>query len=268
MRLSYGCMKTQRLSSLRPALDLPALQASLRRTPEATSSGKSWYEMKALSKDEAEVFIYDEVGIWGVTASDFVRDLADIKAKSIHLRINSPGGDVFDGVAIYNAIKRHSAEVTVYIDGLGASIASVIAMAGDKVLMSPHAQMMIHEASGFAMGNAADMRKLADILESISANIASIYAERAGGTAAEWRDRMFAETWYSDQEAVDAGLADAILGKEDAVKNVRDQAPTPAPEPPAPEPAPRTEPTSKPIDWKAVFQEAVELAEEDLFAPV
>lgn len=235
------------------------------RPQQVNPEGRTWYSIRNVTRDEAEVFIYDEIGVWGVTASDFIRDLQDIKAKSISLRINSPGGDVFDGVAIYNALQRHPAEVTAYVDGMAASAASFIAMAGKTVMMSPHAQMMIHDAAGFAMGNAGDMRKLADILDSISNNIAGIYADHAGGTSDEWRERMLPETWYTDQQAVDAGLADGIVGKEPVENRVRNEAPQPTPEP-EPEPEEEPAPESKPVDWKAVFQGAVEMAEDQLFA--
>src|SRR5690606_8034659 len=103
---------------------------------------------------------------------------------------------------------QHQAHVTVIVDSLAASIASVIAMAGDRVVMAKNATMMIHDGHGLSIGNAADMREMADLLDKVSDNIASVYAERAGGDVAEWRERMRAETWYSADEAVSAGLAD------------------------------------------------------------
>jgi len=262
-------MTQKRFISLRPETDLPSIQATFARQniPPATGEAKSWYSIRNVSRSEAEIMIYDEIGFWGVTASDFIRDLADIKASTINLRINSPGGDVFDGVAIYNAVKRHTAEVNVFIDGLAASAASFIAMAGDKVSMSPHSQMMIHEASGLAIGNAEDMRKLADMLDKTSDSIAAMYAERAGGDVTEWRARMKDETWYSDQEAVDAGLADEVLGSSGAPpanKTAKNEAPLPEP---VPEPEPE-EPSSdpKPIDWAALMDSLADEAEDDIFA--
>lgn len=256
----------QRVISLRPQTDLPSISASFQRPalPES-SEPKSWYSIRNVSRSEAEVTIYDEIGFFGVTAADFIRDLADIKASTINLRINSPGGDVFDGVAIFNAIKRHTAQVNVFVDGLAASAASFIAMAGDKVLMSPHSQMMIHEASGLAIGNAEDMRKLADMLDKTSTSIADIYAERAGGTTAEWRARMKDETWYSDHEAVAAGLADEVIGSSGpAPANVKNEAPSPEPEPDpvAPPEEPSTEP--EPVDYSNLFADLQREAEEAL----
>lgn len=170
-----------------------------------------WYKITNSSGDgPATVHVYDEIGYWGITASDFVRDLSAVTASEIELHLNSPGGDVFDGIAISNALRQHRAQVTVYVDALAASIASVIAMGGDRIVMTPGSQMMIHDGLCLCIGNAADMRETADFLDQQSDNIASIYAARAGGTAAEWRARMTAETWYTAEEAVAAGLADEV----------------------------------------------------------
>jgi ATP-dependent Clp endopeptidase proteolytic subunit ClpP len=171
------------------------------------------YKIRNSTEDSSvtEILLYDEIGGWfGVMASDFAKDLQDVNTSEIHLRINSPGGDVFDGIAIMNALKRHKAKVTTFVDGIAASAASFIAMAGDEIVMSRNAEMMIHDAWGLAVGNAADMRDLADRLDASSENIASIYADRAGGTTKQWRSAMEAETWYSDKEAVAAGLADRV----------------------------------------------------------
>lgn len=174
----------------------------------------SWYEIKNLSAETVNIAIYDEIGFWGVTASDFVNELKGVSAQNIQLSINSPGGDVFDGLAILNSLRQHPATVNVVIDGVAASAASFIAMAGDSVKIAPQAMMMIHDASGLVMGNAQDMQEMAALLEKTSDNIASVYAQRAGGTQEEWRTAMKAETWYTDQEAVDAGLADEILSED------------------------------------------------------
>lgn len=181
--------------------------------------GKSdWYKITNRA-DVTEISIYDEIGYVGVTAGDFIRDLGTVKSSKISLRLNSPGGDVFDGIAIMNALRNHSAEVTVHIDGLAASIASVIAMGGDHIVMARNAQMMIHDAFSIAVGNATDMRKTADLLDKASDNIASIYAERTGTDTDVWRGLMKDETWYSAEEAVDAGLADEVAGSASKSKN-------------------------------------------------
>lgn len=174
----------------------------------------SWFEIKNLSAETVNIAIYDEIGAWGVTASDFVNELKGVNAQNIQLSINSPGGDVFDGLAILNSLRQHPANVSVVVDGVAASAASFIAMAGDSVKIAPQAMMMIHDASGLVIGNAQDMQEMSALLEKTSDNIANVYAQRAGGTQEEWRTAMKAETWYTDQEAVDAGLADEILSED------------------------------------------------------
>jgi ATP-dependent protease ClpP protease subunit len=169
-----------------------------------------WYRITDSAADVAEVYVYDEIGFFGVSAADFVRDLAGVSAPRIDLHLNTPGGSIFDGIAIYNGLRHHPARVTSIVDSLAASIGSVIAMAGDEIVMAEHSQMMIHDGLGMAIGNADDMRETAELLERQSDNIAGIYAARAGGTPGQWRERMRAETWYTDAEAVRAGLADRI----------------------------------------------------------
>lgn len=203
---------------------LPISNRSASPAPERVAhfgqeSKDSWYNIamkKKGGKTTAEVLIYDEIGIWGVTAKDFVKELSAVEADEIKLRINSPGGDVFDGVAIYNALRMHSAPVSVQVDGLAASAASFIAQAGDEVVMLRGSELMIHDASAFAWGNEQDMLKTAEILGKISNSIADIYAQRAGGDTKTWRDIMREEMWYSPEEAVAAGLADSTLDVEDS----------------------------------------------------
>jgi ATP-dependent protease ClpP protease subunit len=171
---------------------------------------RSWYRItNQADSDEAEVMLYDEVGGWfGATADQFIADLKQVTSPNLRVRINSPGGSVFEGIAIANALRSHSANVTVQVDGIAASIASVIAMAGDRVEMAPNTMLMIHDASGLCMGDAADMEEMAELLDLISDNIADAYASKAGGTRDDWRARMKAETWYLPEDAVNAGLAD------------------------------------------------------------
>ena len=175
-----------------------------------------WYQVKAQAGGPTLVHIYDEIGYFGVTAQDFVSDLAKVQGD-IELHLNTPGGEVFDGIAIYNALKPR--QPAVVVDSLAASIGSVIAMAAapGKLAVAKNATMMIHDGLGMAIGDAADMRKMADLLDQASGNIASIYADRTGQPAAQWREAMRAETWYVGQEAVDAGLADTVQGAEPAV---------------------------------------------------
>ncbi len=178
---------------------------------------KSWFRIEAKADDAATVFIYDEIGTWGVTASDFTRELSAVKANAITLRVNSPGGDVFDGIAIYNALREHPATVTAQVDGLAASIASIIAMAGDEIVIAKNAFFMIHNAWAFAGGGAEDMRKMADVLDKIDTTLVKTYADRTGQTQKAIRQMMADETWLTADESVMLGLADR-LADEVAVK--------------------------------------------------
>jgi ATP-dependent protease ClpP protease subunit len=175
---------------------------------------KSWYSVKnTLATDDGppEVLIYGEIdSYFGVSAADFVRDLAKIDAPEITVRINSIGGDAFDGVAILNALRGHDATITVVVDGIAASIASVIAMAGDQIVMNQNSQMMVHNAWAVSIGDANDMARTADMLGRQNTNIASIYAARAGGTVEDWLAVMDEETWMTADEAVESGLADRV----------------------------------------------------------
>lgn len=184
--------------------------------------GADWcrVEAKAPTAEQAEtvaeVHIYDEIGYWGTSAKDFAQQLAELDVDRIQLRINSPGGNAWDGVAIMNTLRRHRARVEVTVDGIAASAASLIAMAGDHIVMNRSSQMMIHDTSGMAWGNAATMRETADLLDKLSDSYADAYAKRAGGSRGAWRDVMRAETWYTAEEAVLAGLADAWDGSDSA----------------------------------------------------
>lgn len=196
---------------------------SVRRL-ENLAGRNQWYKIENKKADgPVKVSIYDEIGFWGVTAQDFAAELSEIKGD-IELHLNSPGGDIFDGIAIYNTLKQRTGQVHVIVDGLAASAASFIAQAASpgQLEMAPHSQMMIHDGFGMAIGNAADMREMADLLDKASDNIAGIYADRTGQPAEQWRAVMKAETWYSDSEAVDAGLADSILGQDDTPDNAWD----------------------------------------------
>lgn len=187
-----------------------------RDSAHARTSAETPIRVTNLDDGTTRVDLFDEIGFFGVTAQDFVDELLDIDAETIELHVNSPGGDVFDGVAIMNALADHPATVNVVVDGLAASAASFIAMAGDSVKMNRGSQLMIHDAAGMCFGNAAEMESMRALLDRISDTIASLYAERAGGETAGWRDLMRAETWYSAAEAVTAGLADIAGNGKDA----------------------------------------------------
>lgn len=175
------------------------------------------FEVRAAG-DEAEVFLYDaivdsemEAEYWGgVAAQSFVKALRDITANTIHLRINSPGGSVFAARAIETALREHKARIVVHIDGLAASAATFIAMAGDEVLMSPGAMFMIHKAWTLAYGNADDLLQTASLLEKIDGTLAQTYAAKTGGSPEAMAEMMAAETWFTADEAVAAGFADSV----------------------------------------------------------
>lgn len=157
-----------------------------------------------------ELLVYEEIGFWGITADQFRRDLDAAPDGELHVRINSPGGSVFDGVAIYNALVERG-DVVTHIDGLAASIASVIALAGEQRQISQGARIMIHEPWSIVLGNADDMRKEADVLDGINDDIAGIYAGVTGIEVPDLLAAMKAETWYSAQEAVDEGFATELV---------------------------------------------------------
>jgi ATP-dependent Clp protease protease subunit len=155
--------------------------------------------------------IYDEIGAFGIPAKAFLDELKALgPIAELTVRINSPGGSVFDGVAIYNALKRHNAVITVWVDGIAASIASIIAMAGDEVVMPENAMLMLHDPSGLVMGTASDMRAMAEALDKMKAGMVAAYRDKSGRDDAEIEALMRDETWLSAQEAVDLGFADRV----------------------------------------------------------
>jgi ATP-dependent Clp endopeptidase proteolytic subunit ClpP len=179
----------------------------------------SWYKIESKA-DKAEIWIYESIGedFWsggGVTSKKFQEELAAITAKQIDLHINSPGGAVFDGVAIYNLLKQHAANVTTYIDGLAASIASVIALAGDRVVMAENALFMIHNPSGLVMGTADDMRKTADVLDKVRSTMSGVYSGKTGKAEDEINGLLDAETWFTAAEAMAAGFVDEVAEEMD-----------------------------------------------------
>lgn len=169
----------------------------------------------------ATVRIYGPIdpwgGLWGVSADEIAQALDELgDITQLQIRINSPGGSCFEGLAILNLLRAHPATVTVVVDGLAASAASLILAGADRRIMSPGTQAMVHDPWSSAFGcNVAELLKLAATLDSIGTGMAELYAEAAGGTAEEWRARMIDETWYTASEAVDAGLADEVAVSPD-----------------------------------------------------
>jgi ATP-dependent protease ClpP protease subunit len=184
------------------------------------SDHRQWYAMaRAEASNTAVVRIFGDIGdSWfgdSVSAAQFAADLEEVgDVQALEVRLNSPGGDMFDGVAIYNTLRNHPAKVTAYVDGLAASAASVIAMGADELVMGTGTQLMIHDAWALSVGNADEMRAQAAVMDQLSDSMADIYADRAGGTPLEWRDAMRAESWYGADEAVQAGLADRIVKRD------------------------------------------------------
>lgn len=176
---------------------------------------RNWYSITAQTDDEpqpfADVHIFDEIGFWGVTAKQFINDLKQLDVQQINLHIDSPGGSVFDGVAIQNSLKHHQARVTTYIDGLAGSIASIIALAGDEIKIADNAYVMIHNPASMVWGEAKDLLKEAEVLNKIADGLAGDYSRKMNISLAEARALMDEETWYLGQEAVDAGFADSTF---------------------------------------------------------
>lgn len=207
------------LTNLAPAVDYAMKRAG---KPRDDVPGFT-FRPRADSSSAAEILIYGQIGggFWseGVTASDVAATLKEIGPGSVNVRINSGGGDVFQGVAIHTLLARHAGTVTTYVDGLAASAASFIMLAGSRIVAARNSFVMIHDAMTFTYGNGNTHRAAGDLLDKVSENIADMYAERAGEDVEHWRNLMTVNgedgTWYTGQEALDAGLVDEITGTED-----------------------------------------------------
>lgn len=176
-------------------------------------------EIPVMSMDgtTARLRIFDAIDSWGewwgMSAKEFAAALDELPSHidTVELLINSPGGDVFDGLAIVNTMRAHQARTVAVVQGIAASAASFIAAAADELVMAPNSTLMIHDAWGICVGNATDMAATAGMLDKTSGNLAEIYAAKAGTPVDEWREAMKAETWYTADEAVAAGLADRVV---------------------------------------------------------
>lgn len=163
------------------------------------------------SEDSTEVFLYGVIDeYFGVSAEAFAKTLVGLKGKSVTLRINSPGGDVFDGRAMYAAIKLHG-DVTAQIDGLAASAASYVALAAKSVEMIEGGFMMIHNAWTLAFGNKNDFIEIADLLDKFDQSIINDYVKKTGKSSEEIAAMMNEDTWMSAQEALEMGFIDSIF---------------------------------------------------------
>ncbi|CAE6810945.1 ATP-dependent Clp protease proteolytic subunit [Paraburkholderia aspalathi] len=177
---------------------------------------RKWWDIKALTNAQgsavAEIRIYDEIGFWGTDAKTFVSQLdkAAASAAEVVVAINSPGGDVFDAFAIYNALRRYAGRVTARIDGVAASAASLVAMAGDRIVMPENAMLMIHNPWTVALGTASDLRATADSMDKARDGILAAYRNKSGKSDEELTAMLDAETWMTAAEAKEAGFADEI----------------------------------------------------------
>ncbi len=216
-RSDQGMTDTRLLNNFRALMiERAALTAKQQPQARAIKPGQDWFSIKNVSADEASIHIFDEIGFWGTTAQSMVDQLNAITTPKITVYVNSPGGDVFDGIAIHTALAMSKAHVTTFNTGIAASAASYIMMAGDTIKTARNAMWMLHDASGMCWGNATTMRAEADLLDKLSMNIADMYALQAGGTQAEWFARMEnTETWYTGAEALAAGLADEITDADE-----------------------------------------------------
>ncbi len=194
---------------------------------DARRKGLKLSSQVASKAADNELFLYDIIGkdfFGGISAGDVADMLAKMPdAKQIHVRINSDGGAVSDGMAIHAQLSQYAADILVSVDGFAASIASVIAMAGDTIQMTPQSMMMIHDPWAMVGGNAADFRQQADILDKVAGQIAETYATRTGVNVKKVREYMAAETWFTGQEAVDAGFADKLVDSKTPKQQLEEQ---------------------------------------------
>jgi len=190
-------------------------------TEEAKISDKTWFEIKnKANSDKAEIWIYEEIGedLWGdagIGAKQFQKELTSIKASQIDLHINSPGGNVFDGNTIYNLLKQHPAKVTTYIDGLAGSIASVIALAGDKVIIAENGMFMIHKPFGMTVGDEDDHEEMAYALRQVKGTIIRVYKSKTGKPEDEIDSLLKPPSWLNSDQALELGFVDEISGTAD-----------------------------------------------------
>ncbi|GAB6423375.1 hypothetical protein bcgnr5372_28100 [Bacillus luti] len=181
---------------------------------ELPKINKRFEVMNKAESNEADMYLYGSIGSgWfaDISSSEIRRKLGNINAETIHVHINSPGGDVFESIAIHNLFKNHKATIIIHIDGLAASGASVIAMAADKVIMPKNTMLMIHKAWTFAAGNAEQLRKVANDLEKIDTAVTESYTSRFVGERSELETLLAEETWLTAEECLALGLCDEIV---------------------------------------------------------
>lgn len=172
---------------------------------------QTWYNLKADAGKTPVLSIFDDIGAYGVSAKNFLNDLRSVTGDEVAVEINSPGGDFFAGLAIYNGLRASGKKITVKVLGLAASAASLVAMAGDTIEMAENSFFMMHKTLTYLFANADDMRETAEVLDKFDAGLVSIYAKRTGKSAEEISALLETETWMSAQEAFDAGFATAVI---------------------------------------------------------
>jgi len=220
---------TKRRSAPRRANALKQLRAArMRSAAEGSPQPVAffWDDPELLTVDgdtTFEIHFNDLIDDWfGISASMIVEALIAAGGRDVLVHLNSPGGMVTEGLSIHSQFKQYAGKVTMRVEGIAASAASFMMLAADEVLIEPNALVMIHDAWDVTAGPASEHRKTADLLDKISDSIASMYAGKAGGDAADWRTAMLEETWYVGQEAVDAGLVDALTDDRAAADTVEE----------------------------------------------
>lgn len=192
--------------------DLAKFRTSTALNRRASAIGLGSVRVNA-TDDAADVYIYGDIGGWwdGIQPDEIAKEIAELDVATLNVHVNSPGGIVFDGIAIYNAFASHSANVVMHIEGIAASIASVIVMAGDEIRIGESANMMIHKPWSFMIGDADDMRAEAEILDSLEQSIVDIYTARTENDEDQVKNWLKAETWFRGQQAVDNSFADSMV---------------------------------------------------------
>lgn len=264
------------IACMPPAFGVPDVRGGrLFMAPQKEKSNRQFYSLQSKQTDKGvvvELRIYDEIGFWGVTAKDFIDQLHAVAADAVEVivAVNSPGGDVFDAFAIYNALRRYAGKITSRVDGIAASAASLIVMAGDQVVMPENTMLMIHNPWTVAIGTAEDMRKTAEMMDKARDGIVAAYRAKSGQSDAELIRMMDEETWLTALEAQALGFCDVIENPVKLAASVRtsellakfqktpadllaqltlqSDPPAPAPGPaPTPTPGPTPTPTPAPV---------------------
>ena len=192
---------------------------------------KSKKQFQIYNKTEtvAEILLYGAIGSSyfeeGITAKAFAEELKKMPkgVKEIHLRVNSPGGSVFDGMSIYELLKKEAKsgkKITAYVDGMSASIASIIMMAADQIVVGDGSMVMIHKPMSGVFGNSIELEKTINVLDKIEEQMISIYAKKTGQSRIEISKALAEETWYTSDEAIESGLADSKFKAEETLQLV------------------------------------------------